>query len=614
MRQRVQPYVLHLVSLARTLTLFGDSLFGGPSHSSAAWGGTRIALDKRTESHLHSGVVAGRFLRVSAPCLLAILASLAWGPGSSSAADGGQRVGPPADVRAAANVSRNPGTKALSPVARRALEQGYLTRDGRTPGTVTRRSASGVSDPRTARDSSNFAAKAPTNSKSLVGIRDTTVGPSDSTGAIGTTRFMELVNSKFRIIDRNSATNTILGQGSLNALAGRPSTDFVFDPQTLWDPTTNRFYYLMDDVVSDSQNMLAFGWSKTASPSTAADFCHYVFNYGAEFPDYPKLGDSGPFIFAGVNTFEPINSDYLGSDLAWIAKPAAGTTCPAASTVRSGAILNLAAPRLVWTPVGVNQIDNSSTGYVLAVPGAIGNHRSATNLIAFPVTKDASGNAVVGAAKSVSTVSAYEFPDPAPEPGVLDADPPNHLDTLDGRLTQAVSAVDPAHGGATAIWTQHTVWDNGSGQGSKVRWYEINPAGAGALLQQGQLFDANLASFNAAISPDRARNGSTVAGGNAMVLNYNASSATVKPQVRLVSKIGASVQSAPVLVKSSPSTLDDFTCDATGFCRWGDYAGASPDPIPPTGTTRVWGVSQFVATAGSATASGWGSWIFATQP
>jgi hypothetical protein len=42
-------------------------------------------------------------------------------------------------------------------------------------------------------------ALAPQKLRSWEGIRDPNVGPSDSTGAVGTSRYVELVNSKFAI-------------------------------------------------------------------------------------------------------------------------------------------------------------------------------------------------------------------------------------------------------------------------------------------------------------------------------------------------------------------------------------------------------------------------------
>jgi hypothetical protein len=130
------------------------------------------------------------------------------------------------------------------------------------------------------------------------------VAPSDSTGAIGPTRCIELVNVNYAIYDR---TGRQLSVGTLNSLAGRPPSDFVFDPQVIWDPQTRRFYYAMDDVVGNYANsLLAYGWSKTDTPTSHLDFCHFTLDYpGDLFPDYPKLGDSFSWGLMGVNTFDP---------------------------------------------------------------------------------------------------------------------------------------------------------------------------------------------------------------------------------------------------------------------------------------------------------------------
>jgi hypothetical protein len=94
-------------------------------------------------------------------------------------------------------------------------------------------------------------------------------------------------------------------------------------------------------------------------------------------------------------------------------------------------------------------------------------------------------------------------------------------------------------------------------------------------------------------------------------MSFNASSSSVHPSIRVVSKIGSGTQSAPVLVKGSPTSLNDFTCSP---CRWGDYAGATPDPTPPSGSSRVWMVNEWVAATGSSTSSGWGTWNFGVTP
>src|SRR5436189_299137 len=124
---------------------------------------------------------------------------------------------------------------------------------------------------------------APTKVRAWAGINDTNAAPPDETSAVGTGRYIELVNSKFAVY--NKTGNTPIGQGTLNSLVGRPGTDSVFDPQIMWDATTNRFYYAADDVVSASTNLIAYGFSTTANPTSAADWCHQFINAGSTFPD-----------------------------------------------------------------------------------------------------------------------------------------------------------------------------------------------------------------------------------------------------------------------------------------------------------------------------------------
>ena len=59
-------------------------------------------------------------------------------------------------------------------------------------------------------------------------------------------------------------------------------------------------------------------------------------------------------------------------------------------------------------------------------------------------------------------VTEFKLPPNVPQPGSTDK-----LDSLDGRLTQAVAAADPGAGGSEAIWTQHTI---AGGAGTVVRW------------------------------------------------------------------------------------------------------------------------------------------------
>jgi hypothetical protein len=431
----------------------------------------------------------------------------------------------------------------------------------------------------------------PVVSPKWTGQSATNFSPSDATGAIGPDRYIELVNTSIGVYNRSGVL-----------LSSKPQTTWTGsstacgDGVIVWDNNQNRFFYAMLSISTCGLGTpgtyeLIWGFSKASAPTALpTDWCSYVSTfgaYGSDFPDYPKIGMSNDFVLIGVNRFDHSLTTYKGSDVAWTSKPASGTiaVCPAASTFKQGVqatLLNTDGTE-ASTPVPANNADPSTTGYVVANHDVSGGG-SSNSLSVYTVTKDSvTGNAVFSAPTNV-IVPSYRMPPSAPQKGTTDV-----LDTLDGRLMNAVAASDPGHGGAKAIWTQHTVAASTGGRGAEIRWYEINPA-TGALFQRGVVHNLSRYVFTGAISPDR--NGAAGAFGSNMVVGFSFSSPTMYPAVGMVSKVGAGAQSAIVGVAPSPKADTDFTCTSPYGppCRWGDYAGASPDPASSTTGSKgmVW--------------------------
>jgi len=413
---------------------------------------------------------------------------------------------------------------------------------------------------------------------------DATVGPSwdgqfqtdltppDPTGAVGPNSYIQLTNLRFGIYDRSGG---LVSQGTMEELSGLFGHS-LSDPQVLWDPDTGLFYYLILDI---SNNTFGIGWSRNANPQSAADFCKYFadYGYGFDIPDYPKLGTTDDFLLVGSNVFGFFGFlGYLGSDVAWLDKPPAGPllSCPDPSGFNLGKFTAIKNPdnSFATTPVPAVQTDTSGSGWVVAVPDpTVGG---ANSLTVFRVTK-AGANASLSPGQSIP-VPHFSVPANAPQQGTSAL-----LDTLDARLTHAVSGVDPAYG-ANAVWTSHAVF---GGAGAEVRWYEIDPM-AGSILQSGVASDPSLYVWNGAVSPDRAVGPAGSAFGSNMVLGFNTSSSGTHSAVQFVYKMGSEPQSGFVTVKQSPGPNDDFSCSP---CRWGDYSAARPDPLDVSGTAgTVW--------------------------
>jgi hypothetical protein len=448
---------------------------------------------------------------------------------------------------------------------------------------------------------------------SFAGRSGKNFSPPDTTGAIGNSSYIQLVNLRIGIFNRD--TGALIASSSLNQLGQLDKSVNAFNPQIIWDGQTERYFYAMDAVFSSSDNKLAFGFSKTSSPTNATtDWCHYVVNYGARFPDYPKLGDSSFFAIIGVNAYDS-SGQFVGSDLVAIRKPPAGTNCP--KSIKFGTQLDLrdTSNARVFTPVPAQQVDDSNTGYIVSRNGVL----PSTNLWIFDVRSDNStGAPVFGAARKLP-VKNYDIPPDATQPNA-----PQLLDTLDARNTQAVQATNPNRN-KFSFWTQHTI---ANGSLSRVRWYEIDPVPSTPVqLRSSEILDGRSFYFNAAISPDRQRLGSTAAFGNSFVIEYNVSGSVSRLSPRIVvgsSANGGGVTYLPVL-KIGSGPYVDRTCDnnppGEGFvCRWGDYSSATPDPNPPSNRQRlnrgvVWGTNQFSGVANPPpNGVNWRTQIFSLQP
>ncbi len=435
--------------------------------------------------------------------------------------------------------------------------------------------------------------------------------PSDSTGAIGPSHYVEMVNATIGVFGRSNL-GQVNGMG-LDTFIGH-ANDNIFDPQVIWDPSANRWFYLLDDIGPSTpvtnpngDNFLAFGWSKTADPTKlATGWCHFRINIdtkfggtrGQFFADYPKLGHNDTHLAFGTNLFNQNNaiagneqSGFVTGDILTVPKPATGTitTCPAenafqgslsktrgtpATPGKPAAPLKTASGETAFTPVPVNIFDRSGTGYVVTADSPFdGAGRTVLSARRF----DSAGN--ISATATRFTVPEYKVPGNAPQPGTV-----NRLDTLDARFTQAVGHADPRAGGVQAIWTQHTI--DGPGGRAVVRWYELLPA-SGQVRQHGSVSDSSSFAFNGAISP--ASDGSHAA------LDYNLSGSSRLPSLFARSRSGPQAAGflgpALTLGVSDQSLRDATSCDpmSAPLCRWGDYAAATPDPA---NSLLVWGSSQ----------------------
>ena len=415
------------------------------------------------------------------------------------------------------------------------------------------------------------------------GLSQLTVAPPDSTGAIGPNHYVEMVNQQIGVYDRSL---TLLGSSDLGAFMGAPAGLTVTDPQIQWDGAGGHWLYAALGIATGN-NMLLFGWSKTADPSDIVNgWCLFGTPRGQWLDDYPKLGHDDHYMSIGTNVYDDSGGVYTfkTANIFAIRKPQTGDASCSVDTViyvaDAANPLHNADGSTAFTPVPANTADASPNGYIVAAHSPVdGSGPSAPKIMVWHWAQ------VNGAPSLVSdgdvAVSAFGIPAPVPQSGTTDV-----LDTLDARLTQAVAVNDPGAGGAKGIWTQHTI--AGPGGRSIVRWYEILGGTPATLRQQGDVSSPTDFVWNGAISPS--------IGGDSAAVFYNRGGGSVLPVIAAQSRTAATplngMEPGELVIAQSSAMDLDFTCQyskPTDPCRWGDYAGASPDPAHPG---VVWGSSQ----------------------
>ena len=449
---------------------------------------------------------------------------------------------------------------------------------------------------------------APVAGPSWQGIDENDLAPPDTTGAMGPLNYVEAINLQLAEYKRNGSL-----QSSTRAEQMCGSGHFAWsDPQIMFDTSSQRFVGVFLNV---NTNTMCVFFSKKAQPPTMSltDWCAYNmdFGWGSLLPDYPKLGNTTDFWLIGANKYLNF-AVFEGSDVAWMTKPAPGNiqTCPAQSSFMKGKSANLLSEdgSMASTPEPAKQTDQSGTGWIVAVPDPTNDCATGSKLEIYKVTKNPDGTANIVTTGTPVPVASYTCPPKAPQGGQ------HLLDTLDGRLLNAMSSIDPDHGGALALWTSHAVL---GGAGSEARWYEIDVANA-VTFQTGVINSPTLYVFNPGISSDRAAGGTSLAYGNSMVTGFTTSGANAFPAVQMVSKIGAAPQSGMVLVKQSVGPDEGFDCFQLGYCRWGDYAGASPEPLVPTvqgvPNGHVWLTNEWDTGVTNPNLATWKTWNWRATP
>jgi hypothetical protein len=446
----------------------------------------------------------------------------------------------------------------------------------------------------------------PTTSKTRVGLKregiaasdtqdDRYVDPSDSTGAISRTYYVEATNRRigiYRVV--RSATNPDLTPVDSMPLSSfiRHLGDSVTDPQIQWDASSQRWLFAGQYYKTTSgttKYRLVYGWSQSADPAFS-NWCALHFTSATTTQhDFPKLGHDKNHLIVGVNEYDG-GTDPKGSRVFVASKPRGNESgCPTPKAHRffpkTGYLKTVdddgnGDKRQAWTPVPANTLESPAVGYIVA--SANDEYYTTTNKIGVWYVSGPASQPRLTRDDNIN-VPAYQLAPDAPQP-----DPGQKLWVHEPRLTQAVAATDPDVG-KLMIWTQHTI--RGAEKRAVVRWYEIQPPRAAAdprvPRQSGTIQSSQHYVFNGAISP--------AANGRDAAINYNVGSHTLAVRIRARARSGSAplgTMAPEVTLARSTNADQSATCQFPNIpCYWGDYGGASPDPM---NASNVWGTNSYV--------------------
>ncbi len=402
--------------------------------------------------------------------------------------------------------------------------------------------------------------------ESPVGV--TLVFPPDTHGAVGTTQFVQVVNSRVAVYDKE--TGGRLASVSLNTFfdyfPGPPPPPFsraIFDPRVVYDRTLDR-WVITADAFAESSTVQFFFIAVSKTGDATGEFFFYRINVTivpTEFFDFPQLGMDQSAVIITANIFGPRS----GTDVLVIPK----------ADLYEG--LELRIPRflgLLFNTVPPIVLDDNPKSFLVAT--RFGTPR----VFLSALTNTGDPDAVTLGPTALVNVGLYNIPPRARQPETFAT-----LDTLDARFQNASTQI------GTSLFNVHTI-----NLGFPTpRWYEIDTA-ADSVIQSGIFFGAPTSDdFNPSITVNDSKD-VFVTWSSTKLLDREGPGYQV--QIRASGRLSID---PPGAISSGSVVFQSPTFHTLG--RWGDYSAITVDPLD---SVCAWGVNE----KGQSAPDRWGSFIF----
>ncbi|HXM68989.1 MAG TPA: hypothetical protein VN911_19845 [Candidatus Acidoferrum sp.] len=400
--------------------------------------------------------------------------------------------------------------------------------------------------------------------------------PPDTNGAPGLNQYVQIVNVTITVYNKSTGAQEMapVAIHTLWTGFGGPC-EFQLpdggDPVVLYDHLANRWLVTQlqfNNAATQNEQCVAVS---TTSDATGT-YNRYEFDFGANFPDYPKYGIWPDAYYNTINIFEA--HGFAGAE--------------ACAFDRNAMLAGLAATAICFQqPSSVSSLLPSDLDGGTLPPAGSPNYfvgladSSHLNFFKFhadfanPANSTFVGSTLVAVApySEICARSTTLACIPEPNPG-------EKVDALSDRVMFRLAYRN--FGDHESLVVNHTI--SGGALGG-VRWYEIrNPGNAPAVFQQGTIEDPNVDFWLGSVAMDKVGN---------LALGFSASGKQLPPSIYVAGRAASDTLGT----LSGPLVLaGGLGVQVQSYRRWGDYSSMAVDP---TDDCTFWYTNEYYPTAGN---------------
>lgn len=422
-------------------------------------------------------------------------------------------------------------------------------------------------------------ANIPSTSVNFDGIPDNSgVIPPDDDGSIGSTQYVELINSQLAVYSKSGAI--LLGPENTNTLwsgfGGGCQTNNDGDGTILWDTMAQR-WVVQQFSVSTTPYLDCVAVSTSSDATGTWNRASFQF---ASFPDYPKTGVWPDAYYATFNLFNSSGTTGLGAEVCAFDRTALinGTAPTSQCTMATSSGETTLLPA---TMDGTTQPAAGTPEWLVSISPTSSN---ALSYWRYHIDWTTPANSSLSSATDLPVAA---FSEACGGPGTCIPQPgtTQRLDSLGDRLMFRLQYRN--FGDHESVVVSHSIT---AGSSVGERWYELRPSGSSlAVFQQGTYAPDNTYRWMGSIAMDKSGD---------MALGFSTSSSSLHPGLaytgRLVGDVaGTMPQGEATIFTGAGSQIPGAGQPGN---RWGDYSEMTVDP---TDDCTFWYVNEYIPSNGN---------------